>query len=179
MSMRRYEIWHRITRPAFRFAGLGAVAGIAAIAVPVAATASSHVADPYAHSSGAAGVFYGGLTSQGWAVVIQVTKNGRQVTSAATGLHMTCSTGVTANVPDRYARLRVNKRRKFSLSFGPDTVRNDDGTTTDFEGRISGAFNRARSKVSGRWRLQATDHDGTGAVIGTCDSGIVRWSARQ
>lgn len=122
---------------------------------------------------------YGGTTSQGWPVVIEVNKSRRQVVRAGTALHLDCTTGNFANLPDTYVRLPVNRRRKFSSSFGPDTQRNDDGTTSDFSGSISGAFNRARSKVSGRWQPKVTDFDASGAVIGTCDSGTVRWSAKQ
>jgi hypothetical protein len=59
------------------------------------------------------------------------------------------------------------------------TNRNDDGTTTDFEGTISGSFNKARTKASGKWSFKATDHDAAGAVTDTCDSGSVSWSAKQ
>lgn len=122
---------------------------------------------------------YGGVTSQGWPVVVEVNRNRRLVVRAGTALRLDCSTGSFANLPDTYVRLPVNKRRKFRSSFGPDTQRNSDGTTSDFSGSVSGAFNRARSKVSGRWHLHVTDYDSSGAVIGTCDSGTVRWSAKQ
>jgi hypothetical protein len=82
-------------------------------------------------------------------------------------------------VPDGYRALAVNKQRRFNASFGPTTTRNDDGTTTDFEGSISGTFNKARTKASGRWSLKATDHDATGAITDTCDSGRVSWTAKQ
>jgi hypothetical protein len=178
MVMRRDEMWHRITMPAFRIGGLGAVA-IAAVAVPVTATASSHVASPYAHNSAAAGLVYGGLTSQGWPVVIEVSKNRRRVARATAALHLTCTDGASGSLTDSYGRLLVNKRRKFSARFGPTHVRQDDGTISDFAGSISGTFNRARTRVSGKWRLQITDHDSSGAVIHECGSGSVRWSAKQ
>jgi hypothetical protein len=82
-------------------------------------------------------------------------------------------------VPDSYIKLRVNKKGKFGVVYGPETVRNDDGTTTDFEGSISGAFNAPRTKVSGTWQTKMTEHDGTGAVTDTCDSGTVGWSAKD
>lgn len=82
-------------------------------------------------------------------------------------------------MPDGYRGLSVSKKRKFSASFGPMTTRNDDGTTTDFEGSVSGAFNNARTKATGKWSLKATDHDAAGAITDTCDSGSVSWSAKQ
>jgi hypothetical protein len=73
----------------------------------------------------------------------------------------------------------VNNRRRFGGTFGPDTRRNADGTSTAFEGSMSGALNRARSRVSGRWQLKLTVYDAAGAVTDTCESGSVRWTAKQ
>ena len=166
-------------RPGLRFGGIGLLAAAVAVAVPVAATASSHVSGPGAQGSAAAGLVYGGQTSQGWPVVVQLSKNRRQVVRVITGLHLDCTRDEFSNIPDGYLRLPVNKRRRFSSSFGPDTNRNPDGTTADFSGSISGGFNRARSKVSGTWHFHITDYDTSGAQTGTCDSGNVRWSAKQ
>jgi hypothetical protein len=179
MVMQGDAKWDGIRSRGIRLGGLAAVAMATAVGVPVAATASSHVVGPPAEGSAAAGLVYGGKTSQGWPVVVEVTRNRRGVAQAYAALHLDCTTGNFANLPDRYVRLRVSKRRKFGFSFGPNTVRNDDGTTSDFDGSISGTFNRARTKVSGKWRLHVVDHDASGAVVGSCDSGSVRWSAKQ
>jgi hypothetical protein len=79
----------------------------------------------------------------------------------------------------RDAAMSVSKKRKFGASFGPVTSRNDDGTTTDFEGSDSGAFNKARTKASGKWSLKATDRDASGAVTDTCDSGSINSTVKQ
>ena len=91
-----------------RLIGGLALAAALAVAVPMAATASSHVADPSARSSGAGGLVYGGQTSQGWPVVIQVSRNGRQVVRAITAVHLECTNGEFSNIPDAYVRLPVN-----------------------------------------------------------------------
>jgi hypothetical protein len=44
---------------------------------------------------------------------------------------------------------------------------------------MTGALNDAKTKIVGTWRLIATDHDLTGAVSDTCDTGLLTWSARQ
>jgi hypothetical protein len=162
-----------------RFGGMGLLVAAVAVAVPVAATASSHVSSPHAQPSAAAGLVYGGQTSQGWPVVIEMRRDRRQVVRAITALHLDCTGDEFSNIPDAWLRLPVNKRRRFSSSFGPDTDRNPDGTTADFSGSISGGFNRARTKVSGTWHFHITDYDTSGAVTGNCDSGPVRWSAKQ
>jgi hypothetical protein len=122
---------------------------------------------------------YGGQAKDGLPVVIEVSKNRHQIVRASIAIRLQCSAGGFFTVPDSYIKLPVNKKGKFGVAYGPETVRNDDGTTTDFEGSISGAFNAARTKVSGTWQTKMTDHDGTGAVTDACDSGTVSWSAKD
>ena len=158
--------------------GLVALSLSAAVGVPLA-SASAHSGAPRARSAAAAGVTFGGLTSQGWPVVVQFNKSQRRVVRAVIGGQLRCTSGAFANMSDGYVNLPVNTRRKFRASFGPITERNDDGTTYDIEGSITGALNSARSKVSGKWHLKITDHDNAGAVTDTCDSGSVGWTATQ
>lgn len=81
--------------------------------------------------------------------------------------------------PDEYTRLPVSRSGRFSVRFGPVTQRNDDGTTIDLEGRMSGRLNSTKTRITGTWQFKATDHDATGAVTDTCDSGSVSWRAKQ
>jgi hypothetical protein len=145
---------------------------------PIAAAAGGGHSRPQATTAGAGGTVYGGGTTQQFPVVIETNKNGQKVVHARIAIRLTCTSGAIVTVPDDYGPLSV-KRRRFGRAFGPDTLRNDDGTTTDFEGAISGAFNKARTKASGRWSLKATDHDASGAITDTCDSGSVSWTAKQ
>ena len=149
-------------------AGVLVVAPLAAPAKPLRATVAA-----------AGGTVYGGATAQGFPVVIETSRNGRKVVDSTIAIRLTCTSGGAVTVPDGYRGLSVSKKRKFSASFGPMTTRNDDGTTTDFEGSVSGAFNKARTKATGKWSLKATDHDAAGAITDTCDSGSVSWSAKQ
>jgi hypothetical protein len=154
--------------------------GVAVLVLcPFTAAARSERAGTRAGAAGVAGTVYGGETAQNLPVVVETSKNGRKVVKAIVAVRLTCTSGGVATLPDRYTALAVSKARKFGVSFGPETVRNDDGTTTDFEGSISGAFNKARTKVSGKWSFKLTDHDASGAVTDTCDSGSVTWSAKQ
>jgi hypothetical protein len=130
-------------------------------------------------TAAAAGVIYGGMTSQQFPVVLEVSKNRRRVLNAIIGIRATCTSGDTVTGPDNYRRLSISKKGKFSASFGPVTLRHDDGTTTDVEGSIRGTFNATRTQASGKWRLKGTYHDGTGAVTDTCDSGSISWRAKQ
>ena len=146
---------------------------------PVTATARQEHGAPRALIAAAGGTVYGGVTSQDFPVVIQTNRNGRKVTDAMIAIRANCTSGGFVVLPDGYRDVSVSKKRKFSASFGPTTERNDDGTTTDLEGSISGSFNKARTKASGKWSFKATEHDAAGAVTDTCDSGSIRWTAQQ
>jgi hypothetical protein len=162
-----------------RMGGACAVA-VAALAVcPLAAAARPDRGSPRAVGAAAAGTVYGGATAQQFPVVITASKNGRKVARAHIAIRLTCTSGATVTLPDGYVGLSVSKKRKFSAAFGPETNRNPDGTTTDLEGTMRGAFNKARTKVSGTWTFKWTDRDASGAVTDTCDSGSVSWKAKQ
>jgi len=156
-----------------------AAAATLLIGVPLAASASPDGATPNARSAAAAGAVYGGTTSQNFPVVIELNKNRRQVVRAVIAIRLPCTSGGSTVQPDRYAKVSVSRTGKFSTAFGPVVNRNDDGTTTDFEGSASGKLNAARTKLSGKWQLKLTDHDASGAVRDTCDSGSVSWTAKQ
>ena len=126
----------------------------------------------------AIGGIYGGVTSQDFPVVVDVNRRRSRVVRAVIAIRTSCTSGGFVTVPDGYRNVSV-RRGKFSASFGPTTQRNDDGTTSDLEGTMSGTFNSSRTKVSGKWTFKATDHDAAGAVTDTCDSGSVSWSAKQ
>jgi hypothetical protein len=176
MAMGLHELSR--SRSARRLGALAA-AGITAICIPLTASASPHGDSPDARSAAVAAVTYGGVTGQGWPVVVELSRNKRRVVRAVVGIALRCTAGGFAFYSDPYGNLAVNRKRKFSASFGPDTERHDDGTTSDFEGSMSGRLNRARSKISGTWRFKVTDYDNAGAVVDVCDSGSVRWTAKQ
>jgi hypothetical protein len=144
----------------------------------VAATAAPSQGSSAASSAARVGVSYGGVTSQDFPVVVDVNRRRSRVVRAVIAIRLSCTAGGFNTVPDGYTKLSI-RRGKFSASFGPVTQRNDDGTTTDFEGTISGTFKSSRRKVSGTWAFKATEHDTAGAVTDTCDSGSVSWSAKQ
>lgn len=145
----------------------------------VAAAAPRHDRTPARITAAAAGVVYGGVTPQGFGLMVQVKKSGRQIVRMATGLRLSCTSGAIFGIPDDWRRLRISRNGRFSASFGPAVRRNADGTTLDVEGTVRGKFNSSRTSVSGTWTLKLTARDATGAVTDTCDSGIVKWKARQ
>ena len=148
-------------------------------ATPLVATAAAHHGStPARISAAAAGVVYGGVTDDGFGLMVETNKSGRKIVRMATGLKLRCTSGDTFNMPDSWSMLSINKR-KFSATFGPETQRNDDGSTVDVEGAVTGKFNRSKTSVSGTWSLKGTEYDATGAVTDTCDSGTINWTAKQ
>jgi hypothetical protein len=177
--MRQDRVGRRISRSAARLGALAAVALAAAVAVPLAASASTHREGASVRSAATTGVVFGGRTAQGFPVLIEVNRTKRRVVQAVIGLRLSCTSGIPDGLPDGWINLTVNRQRRFGATFGPKTTRNPDGTSSDSQGSISGRFNRARTKVSGKWRLRITYHDAAGAVTDSCDSGVVGWSAKQ
>jgi hypothetical protein len=124
------------------------------------------------------GTVLGGKTGQDWPIVIELNKAGTQVVRISAGLHLTCTSGGVVNLPDEYTKLKVSPSGKFGLSFGPTNRKNDDGTSTDFQGSITGKLNKARTTATGKWTFKGIDKDAAGTVTDTCDSGSVSWKAK-
>lgn len=154
------------------------LATVGLAATPLLAAASPSHDGTRATTAAAKGVAYGGVTPDGFGLVVEVNKSRRKVVRMATGLRMQCTAGSSFSVPDSWTNLRISKRR-FGATFGPITEPSDDGTTTTFEGSVSGRFNSSRTTVSGTWSLKLTQQDAAGAVMDICDSGVVTWSAKQ
>ena len=168
-----------VARDTFRLRRASLVAVAALLCVPLGAPAASRHDVGAAGRAPATGTSFGGITSQSFPIVVETAKRGRQVARTTIAIRLTCAGGAFITTPDSFEKLAISKKGKFGASFGPATIRNDDGTTTDLEGTISGAFNSSRTRASGKWSFRATDHDAAGAVSDTCDSGNVSWSAKQ
>ena len=127
------------------------------------------------------GVFLGGVTASGYPVVVQMSKNFKTIRRAVMAIRTQCTSGQSFVDHDTYVKLRVSKSGRFHASFGPDTNPTPPapGITETAQGSISGRFNKARTKISGTWRLTFVDKNAAGTVTNTCDSGAVAWHAQQ
>lgn len=170
---------HGVGSHGWRVMVIGVLTGTFVAGTPLMAVAAVQPADARTTAAAKAGNTYGGVTSQGYPVVVDMTSNRRKLVRAMAAMELPCTSGATAFLPDEYTGLPVTKKGKFGTAFGPLTVRNDDGTTTDIEGRISGKLNAAKTKIAGGWQLSLTDRDAAGAVTDTCVSGSVTWKAKQ
>src|SRR5262245_66593644 len=84
------------------------------------------------------GSYYGGETPQQWPVVVQVAKNRKSITKLVLALTLKCSTGDPIVNRDRFDKLKVDSAGEFEDSYGPTTIDNGDGTTTDYRGPVTG-----------------------------------------
>jgi hypothetical protein len=139
---------------------------------------ASHAATPAKKAP--VGQVFGGKTSKGWPVVVEVSKDGKKVVQALAGVEMPCTSGMSVMIPDSYPRLPLSKKGAFSATFGPLQL----GTTPDGQkimgqGAITGSRNAAATKMKGTWKLTLTMVDAAGATADTCDSGAVTWTAKQ
>jgi hypothetical protein len=155
------------SRSVLRAGGIAIVAGGIAIGAPFSAAAATR------------GVAYGGLTEQGWPIAFEVNKKQTKIRWAGVGLRLDCTSGQFTNQHDGYVGSRVTKKGRFGASFGPETERNDDGTSLVVSSSYHGAFNKARTAAHGTWRAKLVFRDAAGATTDTCDSGSVAWAARQ
>lgn len=152
--------------------------GLLGMTPVLASAAPRHDRTPARISATTAGVVYGGVTDDDFGLMVETNASRTRIVRMAVGLALHCTSGGVIGVPDGWTKLAV-KKGKFGLTFGPETHRNDDGTTVDAEGAVNGKFNRSRTRISGTWSLKWTMHDPTGAVTDTCDSGTVNWTAKQ
>jgi hypothetical protein len=170
----------QMRRRTWRLVGTGVAVGALVVSWPTGPSASAEVAASSGPRtlSAAVGNTFGGTTNQGNPVFVDMNSTRRRVVRTVAALDLTCTSGA-ASISDRFFDVPVNRRGKFSVTYGPVTQRNDDGTTTDYSGRLSGSLNDTRTRLTGVWRLTAVDHDAAGAVIDTCDSGLVSWKAKN
>ena len=126
-----------------------------------------------------------GLCSAAWTsthapVVIQVSRDGRQVVEATMAVPCLFSVpipGVTVFAPNYYTHLPISATGAFQEK--GENTENEAGKTTTLTGHVSGQFNRAMTSVTGTWSLAIVTHDATGAIVGQCESGSVSFTAIQ
>jgi hypothetical protein len=155
------------------------VASAAGSAGP-AGKAAKRSAHHGAKRSTSAGVVLGGVTSTGWPVVIQVSRDGRQVVRATMGLPMKCQpSGAEFGVADFYTHVPISARGAFQGTQEGSPTEIGNNQTVTVTGQMTGKFNRAMTSATGTWRSAFVVHDATGATVDQCDSGTVSFTATR
>jgi hypothetical protein len=181
------------TSSAFGRARLWLVAvGILAIAAPLAFAGPAttgrttayrlHLA-PHAVTSAKkapVGQVFGGKTSQGWPVVVEVSKDGKKVVSALAAVELTCTSGMSLFNPDGYSTMPLSAKGAFKAAFGPQPLGSmPPDRTVIGQGAATGARNAAGTKMKGTWTETFTVVDPAGTTVDTCTTGNLTWTAKQ
>jgi hypothetical protein len=169
---RRYSI------PAMALATIGTVlcvdtmSGHAAVAARVAMTRASSQG---AREPSSARVL-GGFTSQGWPIVVLMSKSGKKIAVIGAGLAMSCRSGLRYPVNDGWVHVPIgaNGRVKATTSFTPSP--GNPNSLTGGTDSLSAKFNRTRTSLAGVWRMHLNYSSSTGRAD-ACDSGAVTFTA--
>ncbi len=159
----------------------------------VTALASVAAAGPIAAAQGASssakaakGVVYGAVTSQGFPVVIQLSKTGRQVVRAAIGLDLKCQIPPDITIPDEVTKVPVTAAGKFSAEQPVTRIPADPATgapAIDVSAKLTGTVNKARTQIKGTWQRKVVIYnpaDPTGAaILDTCETGVLSYTAKN
>jgi len=158
----------------------------------VGALTSLAVAGPITAAQGASsranvtqGVVYGAVTSQSFAVMIELSKTGRKVVKAAIGLDLKCQVPPDITIPDGVTNIPVSAAGKFQAEQA-ETVPADPVSGVprlDVTAKLTGQVNKARTRIIGTWTRKVVIYnpaDPTGvAIADTCDSGLLRFTAKN
>ncbi|HEY1539953.1 MAG TPA: hypothetical protein VGF63_11185 [Solirubrobacteraceae bacterium] len=163
-----------------------AVAVLASFAFTISSAPSGAATKSASKAKVAPGVVFGDVTKTGYGVVIELSKTGRKVVTAAIGLELVCGMPPNINLPDGFKDIAISKAGKFSSSLPVTRIPADPSTgqpAIDVSASIKGQLNKAKTSIAGTWQRRVVIYDPTDptgvAVYDTCDSGAVKFRAKQ
>jgi hypothetical protein len=152
----------------------------------VAALASLAVGGPVAIARAATTphVVFGTVTTQGYPIVIKLSKSGRLVVRATIGLDLVCQKPPNITIPDDVTRISVSATGRFSAEQPVTHIAADPTTMVpalDVSAKLTGRVNKARTEIKGTWQRKIVIYDPadpTGAaILDTCDTGVLNFKA--
>ena len=162
------------TRMTLRTLGRAGLSALALVAL-TAPLASARALAP----GPAAGKVLGGLTSQGWPVVLKVSGNAKSIQRVRIGLEMNCTSGASFSVPDGWIRVPILRGGQVDASAAVSPSPASGGSDVSITGgtdSFSGTLNRSSGTFSGTWH-QHVDFATSGGQSDSCDSGNVTFTA--
>jgi hypothetical protein len=156
-----------------------------AVAVPVAASAS-----PSARTSATAkkGGSYTGSTTQGLPASFKISKSGRRLNGTIEERVPCEGTGLALQQTEKFTS-SISRRGRISGEYEYEDDVPDEPSigSGDLRGAYShhvvGRFTRARRgiwrRLSGTWHGHVMIKDGSGAVVGHCDTGHIPFVAKR
>jgi hypothetical protein len=156
--------------------GVAAVATIAMVGIPGASAARTTKASASARTR-AVGTSYFAPTMAGGGVTIFVSRDRRQVRRTTFAYQQTCTDGTTDYNWDGNQAIPLSAAGKFNTSYdsGPRTDPKFPGETTQLVTAMSGAVNKAGTRIVGTTQVTFTDTTPAGTV--KCDTGLVHFTA--
>ncbi len=164
----------------------------------IAVVGSMAAAGPIAGAQGAAskaktlvGVVFGGVTAQDYPIVIELNKTATQVVKADVALDLTCQAPDTViTIPDGFtksAKIVISKTGRFSAQQPVTRIPADPAQgipgPVDVSASITGRLNAARTRITGTWQRKLVLYDPADPtatkILESCDSGAVKYSAKQ
>ena len=124
----------------------------------------------------APGRVYAGLTSDRRPIVVQRSRSGRKVDSLWVSWSAPCRNVGGFYVAEELVNFPVSGGGRFGDAFA-DEVKPEEGGTRAFAYRLDGRA--GASRAAGTLRVEVTDKDAAGTTTDTCDSTLLRWSARS
>jgi hypothetical protein len=121
-------------------------------------------------------LYYGGTTSKGEPVVVQLSRNRRSVGAFRIGWSADCTPDGFFSIGDALANFRLSRSGGFKDTF-PQTYTRPDGSKNKFDYELAGRV--GRSKASGTFHARVTDIASAGTTTSTCDSPRLTWTAKQ
>ena len=142
----------------------------------VAAVVAAATLAPAALARPSVDVTYGGRTAAKWPVMVQLSRDGRQVVYAVAAWQADCGGGSPVSDSEEFAQIPVSRSGKFARSY--DTGDVQDGTSTArAAASITGKLNKQRSKITGSVRVMLSVKDASQGLDVTCDTGTVSYVA--
>lgn len=152
-----------------------------AVAVAVLAVAATALSDT-ASSAGAAssGTSLVAETSGGH-VGFVLSRDGRQIRRAFLAYRVSCSDGTGFTDFEAFRAIPVSATGRFRSSYdsGPRPSAEIPGATVRFTGIVEGRLNPARDRVVGTARFTFAGTSPDAAMNGTCDTGTIRFTAKD
>jgi hypothetical protein len=120
----------------------------------------------------AAGRVLGGISAQGWPVVMAISKNDNQVVGTLAGIVLSCNSGQQFTIEDAWSKLRIGTGGAVHAGSAIHPPPSSSGVSvTGGSHSLNGKLNRRTGDFSGVWHLQVNFSTSSGPD--QCDSGNV------
>ena len=140
--------------------------------VIAAALAALAIAAPAALAALPGGARYAGTTSDGSAVTLKLSGNGKSVKRMRIHYDLSCTKGRSAHSYTDILGLHIRKDRTFSASGTYTGTQDGSKNTYHVSGKVSA------SKAHGKFSLKATGKASDGTKL-SCKTGSLTWSAKR